>query len=322
MKTAVLYNPNAGKRISVKLVLQRLSNFFAGDELLVANPALEIPGVHITPVSILQTANSNYVSYLNNMVDALVQAGADRFVCVGGDGTATYVRTALYAAGQDLPIMGVAAGTANVGPIVSVTLDQLDGRNVQQAKEVCYDGIAVLEGNRLISLAFNDLVVGDTFLSTVDGRPCNTSVSALVKRGEIVVQSPSTDIVTDEFHVKLNGLTCRPSVREIHQIIVSAVAHENHYGRAIYGPIGKCDWSEKKGVIALCDHIAVTYEENDAGMNRFSTMQYLLFGPHDQVELHGFTPKACLICDGNPYLMTENSIQLKYLPHLVKTLTL
>lgn len=221
MKTAVLYNPNAGKRISVKLVLQRLSDFFAGDELLVANPALEIPGVHITPVSILQTANSNYVSYLNNMVDALVQAGADRFVCVGGDGTATYVRTALYAAGQDLPIMGVAAGTANVGPIVSVTLDQLDGRNVQQAKEVCYDGIAVLEGNRLISLAFNDLVVGDTFLSTVDGRPCNTSVSALVKRGEIVVQSPSTDIVTDEFHVKLNGLTCRPSVREIHQIKVN-----------------------------------------------------------------------------------------------------
>ena len=221
MKTAVLYNPNAGKRISAKLVLQRLSDFFAGDKLLVADPALKIPGLNITTVSILQKTNCNYVSHLNDMVDALVQA----------------------------------AGTANVGPIVSVTLDQLDGMNVQQTKEVCYDGIAVLEGDRLISLAFNDLVVGDTFLSTVDGRPCNTSVSALVKRGEIVAQSPSTNIVTDEFHVRLNGRVCRPSGQEIHQIIVSAVAHENHYGRAIYGPIGKCDWSEKKGVIALCDHI-------------------------------------------------------------------
>lgn len=321
MKTAVFYNPKAGKGLPASLVMERIASFFQGDELLVADEQLLCPGLPTRMVNVPRGDNS-YLGLLFSKVRALAAAGVERFVCVGGDGTATYVRTALYASGRDIPILGVAAGTANVGPIVSVTLQQLEGRRASEAREVCYDGVAVLDEDHLVSLAFNDLVFGDTFLATLNGQTCNVSVRELLTRGELVPQRPSEDIVTPDFHVEVNGTALQPALRDIRQIIISSVAHERHYGRAVYGPIGKCDWSDKKGVIALCDHIAVSYEENDAGTGRFSAMQYLLFGPEDEVVLHGFTPKACLVCDGNPYLLNSQRVRVRYISNLVRTITL
>ena len=97
--------------------------------------------------------------------------------------------------------------------------------------------------------------------------------------------------------MELNGRTLTPPLKDVRQIVISSVAHESHYGRAVYGAIDKCDWSEKKGVISLCDHIVVGFEDNDAGTERFSASQHLLFGPGDEVILQGFKPEAALVCD-------------------------
>lgn len=321
MKTAVLYNPKAGKGIPAEQVLTQLSSFFEGEELLVAEQELVCEGLPIRLVD-YSREDGSYLGLLSAKVKALVEAGAECFVSVGGDGTATYVRNVLYRMGLDIPMLGVAAGTANVGPIVSVSLEQLAGRTVREARYVDYDGVAVYAGDELISLAFNDVIIGDTFLATVNGSGCNVSVRELLCNGAIVPQSPSVDMVKDDFRVELNGEDILPAGRDIQQIIISSVAHESHYGRAVYGPIGKCDWCEKKGVIALCDHIAVSFEENNAGTGRFSSMQYLIFGPNDDVALKGFTPKACLVCDGNPYLLEQDNIRVKYENSLVKTITI
>ena len=178
-----------------------------------------------------------------------------------------------------------------------------------------------LEG-KFLSLAFNDLIVGDTFLGTVDGQPRSVSVRALLEEGKILPVTPSVDIVTGDFAVELNGREVRPSGGQIKQIIISSVANESHYGRAVYGAVGKCDWNEKKGVIALCDYIAVCFDEDGTGIDRFSDMKYLIFGPNDQVYLKGFTPKACLVCDGNPYLLPCDRVEVRYEPGLARTITL
>lgn len=321
MKTAVIYNPNAGKGIPAAQVLARLSSFFEGDELLVADPALCCDGV---PVRLVEhsTEDTSYLGLFHARVRALTEAGAQRFACVGGDGTSTYLCNALYSMGLSLPILGVAAGTANVGPVVSVTLDDLEGRTVAQSREVCYSGVGVYQNGKFISLGFNDIIIGDTFLATVDGQSCNVSVRELLLNGAIVPQRPSEDILKDTFCIHLNGRALKPASGNIQQIIISSVAHESHYGRAVYGPICKCDWGDKKGVISMCDHIAVTFEETDAGTERISTMQYLLFGPQDDVALSGFSPKACLVCDGNPYLLETDRITLEYKSDLVRTITL
>ena len=321
MITALLYNAQAGKGTPARQVMERLCAFFEGDTLLVADQALlfdDLPMAYAPP----DPAEPGYFNAILAKVSGLVRAGAQRFVSVGGDGTATYVRNALYELGHNLPMLGVAAGTANVGPIVSVTLDQLEGRHVSQAHLEPWDGLSVFVNGKFLSLAFNDLIVGDTFLGTIDGQSVNMSVRALLEEGKRQAQTPSTDIVTEDFLVELNGNPIRPRIRDIQQIILSSVAAENHYGRAIYGAIGKCDWNEKKGVIALCDYIAVCFEDDGAGLDRFSSMDYLIFGPNDQVILQGFTEKACLVCDGNPYLLPCDRFTVRYEPALVKIIKL
>lgn len=320
MKTALLYNYKAGKGLPAELVIRRLCEFFSGDELLVTDGGLVFPSL---PVRLVEPENAqSYFDIIRARVKALADAGAERFVSVGGDGTATYVRNAMHELGINLPILGVAAGTANVGPIVSVTLEELEGRHISEAREVCYDGISVYVEDRFLSLAFNDLIVGDTFLGTIDGQTRSVSVRSLLEEGKITPKEPAVNIVTDDFTVELNGRTLIPNAKIIRQIVLSPVAHENHYGRAVYSVIGKCDWSEKKGVIALCDYIAVSFEEDGTGVDRFSSTQYLIFGPNDQVALRGFTEEACLVCDGNPYLLPGDRFSVRYEPAKVKTIKL
>lgn len=320
MKTALLYNYKAGKGLPAELVVRKLCDFFSGDELLVTDEGLLFPAL---PVSyVVPEEAQGYFSVIRARVKALADAGAERFVSVGGDGTATYVKNAMYELGINLPILGVAAGTANVGPIVSVTLEQLEGRHISEATEVCYDGIAVYEKDRFVSLAFNDLIVGDTFLGTIDGQTRSISVRALLDKGELIPKAPTLNIVRDDFTVELNGVDLIPNNKIIRQIVLSPVAHESHYGRAVYGAVGKCDWCEKKGVIALCDYIAVSFEEDGTGVDRFSTTQYLIFGPNDQVVLRGLTEEACLVCDGNPYLLPDDRFSVRYEPASARTIKL
>ena len=320
MKTALLYNYKAGKGLPAELVVRKLCDFFSGDELLVTDEGLLFPAL---PVSyVVPEETQGYFDAIKAKVKALADAGAERFVSVGGDGTATYVKNAMYELGINFPILGVAAGTANVGPIVSVTLEQLEGRHISEAKEVCYDGIAVYVKDKFISLAFNDLIVGDTFLGTIDGQTCSLSVRALLERGEHTPVKPAEHIVTDDFVIELNGKELVPNREIIRQIVLSPVAHESHYGRAVYGPVGKCDWCEKKGVIALCDYIAVSFEEDGTGVDRISSTQYLIFGPNDQVALRGLTEEACLVCDGNPYLLTDDRFSVRYEPASARTIKL
>lgn len=322
MKTAFFYNPKAGSKIPADVVLNRLAAFFEGDELFVADSALLLPGLPLQLVDV-STDGLGYYDTILHRVRALTESGVERFACVGGDGTATYLRTALYQLGLDLPILGVAAGTANVGPIISVKLEALEGRHISEAGELSYDGVVLLGPDGApLSLAFNDLIVGDTFLATVDGKSCNVSVHKLLDEGQLVAQTPREDLIREDFHVELNGKSFSPALKDVQQIIISSVAHESHYGRAVYGAISKCDWSEKKGLIALCDHIAVTFEENDAGTGRFSASQHLLFGPGDDVVLYGFEPGAALVCDGNPYKLVGESFAIRYENNLVRTITL
>ena len=320
MKTALLYNHKAGKGLPAELVIRRLCDFFSGDELLVTDEELVFPSL---PVHLVKPENAQgYFTLIRARVKALEEEGAERFISVGGDGTATYVRNAMYELGINLPILGVAAGTANVGPIVSVTLEQLKGRHISEATEVCYDAVSVFVNGVFQSLAFNDVIVGDTFLGTVNGQTRSISVRALLEDGQIVPQKPTEDIVTENFVVEFNGKALVPAGNPIRQVIVSPVAHESHYGRAVYGVVGKCDWCEKKGVIALCDYIAVSFEDDGAGVDRFSSTQYLIFGPNDQVELQGFTEEACLVCDGNPYFLPSDRFSIRYEPALARTIKL
>ena len=87
MKTALLYNHKAGKGLPAELVIRRLCDFFPGDEMLVTDEGLVFDSL---PVHFVKPEDAQgYFAIIRARVKALAEAGAERFISVGGDGTAT-----------------------------------------------------------------------------------------------------------------------------------------------------------------------------------------------------------------------------------------
>ena len=72
MKTALLYNYKAGKGLPAELVVRKLCDFFAGDEILVSDPGLVFPEL---PVSLVEPEPADgYFAVILARVKALAEA--------------------------------------------------------------------------------------------------------------------------------------------------------------------------------------------------------------------------------------------------------
>ena len=69
--------------------------------------------------------------------------------------------------------------------------------------------------------------------------------------------------------------------------------------------------------MALTETVMISAEAEDAGMESFCPIEHLLFGPDDSVVLSGLTEQADLILDGNPYIRTSVTVELRYHPELI-----
>jgi hypothetical protein len=67
----------------------------------------------------------SHVEGIRKSVESILGGSAECVICVGGDGFASFCAEALIRAGSQLPILGIGAGTANVGPLIGASLDTL-----------------------------------------------------------------------------------------------------------------------------------------------------------------------------------------------------
>ena len=110
MKIAVLANLKAGGGGKAAAVLQKIAGAWSAHELLAA---AGFGGEQLSRC-ILPEEAEGYVPRLNAAVKALLSAGPDLLVTVGGDGAAAYAAECLIAEGSKVPLLGIGAGTANV----------------------------------------------------------------------------------------------------------------------------------------------------------------------------------------------------------------
>ena len=95
-----------------------------------------------------------YLEDLRTSVAAFAAWGADLLVCVGGDGLASYAADAMLASGRRMAMMGIAAGTINAGPIVSIGGEALDSGVLDDLRT---ESVAAVEKNQMFSVAFDQL---------------------------------------------------------------------------------------------------------------------------------------------------------------------
>jgi len=261
---------------------------------------------------------SGYVEELRAAVAALSAWGAELLVCVGGDGLASYAADAMLAGIRPMPLLGIAAGTINVGPIVSLGLDGIADLDPEKLKTEKVGAVEVSLDGAHLAYGFNDIVIGDTFLGMMDGAAKSLSVRAMLEKGEKQEASPSPDIVGPAFAVRKNGIGIEPGMRDPAQIIVSPLGKREFYARAIVGVL--CDAAYMKGAaaMALFDSVIVRAGSPERGISDFSATEQLLFGPGDWVEISGLAASGQIVVDGNPFARVGDRVRFRSMPDLVE----
>lgn len=330
MKVAILFNDSShllsDRLMDIGKMLERL---LEGREVVAHRQygATYVPFARV--VSTSEARNSiEAASYKERLRSAVLDlldgtVATDLFITVGGDGLAAYVADTLIreCPSQSRPVMlGVAAGTANVGPIVSFRTEQLACLSLADFVRVPVDAVEVLDGGEHVAYAFNDAILGDTLLATVGGETRNISVEQLVRHDRKEVARPGTRIAAADFKVLRNGtevpFASAVDPREIRQIVASTLQFDRLYGRAILG--GLCVAGARGlAAVGLSDRVVVDSDPKNWDYQGFTGTRHMVFGPGEDIVLTGLGPDAQIVVDGNPYLRGHESVTFRSVPEAV-----
>ncbi|HEY9055142.1 MAG TPA: hypothetical protein VIO60_10015, partial [Rectinemataceae bacterium] len=241
MKIGVLFGQASGQgkaSLAVPLVAQAVRGRESAVCAGLFGPGSRGPWVELEPTSV---SGSEYLERLRASVLALADWGADTFMCLGGDGLAAYVADSLIVRGMSPKILGVALGTANVGPLMGASLGDLESLDLDEIAWEGADALEALEDGRHIAFGFNDVVIGDSFLGSVGDRVASFSAEALVLSGKKLEVEPGRRVAGTDFEVRKNGrileskgfwASGREGCRAIAQIVASPLRKGEFLGRA------------------------------------------------------------------------------------------
>ncbi|MFA5853033.1 MAG: diacylglycerol kinase family protein [Spirochaetales bacterium] len=308
MKVGILFGPASGEGAPIsaeRLLARRLE----GRSVAVCGGLFAGSGKQAGWTILGAAPASGYLESLRGAVAALEAWGAELLVCVGGDGLASYAADAMLNGPRPMALLGIAAGTINVGPIVTLDIDRIPSLDLERLAFGKVSAVQVLVDGKHLAYGFNDVVIGDTFLGTSDGGIASLSVRALLERGEKLKRAPSPDIAGPAFSVKKNGAAIQAGMVAPAQVIVSPLGSREFYARAVTGILCNAAYMKGAAALALFDSVIVSAGSPARGFSNFSASEQLLFGPEDTVELSGLGPAGQIVVDGNPFIRSGEIVQ-------------
>ncbi len=311
MRAGVVVNPSAGKMKTIAQKLSKLEEIF--DEVF-TGPG-RFGGDFLKSSRIVEVTTEGFKEAIRRLVLEFLK-NVDVIVSVGGDGTANLVAEVLIDESIDIPVMGIAGGTANVGPLIRFSLDDLKGP-YRIEKVNC---LKVLHGGEKVGYAFVDVVFGDTFLGTLNGRMVNLDAKAFIEKGLKVPKRPRNNIAR-ELKVYRGGEEIEIRMGQISQLIASPINFPGFYiGKAITGALCWARFFDLIGLLVFSSRVIV-----DSGVTEESAKDPLVlvqisFSEGEPVVLEGFNRGVFAILDGNPACECEKPIILVGLKDCVKVI--
>jgi len=315
MRIAVLFSPGAGNKKAFSEIGNTLTRRLEKHEVFTGQEGF---GRHYLPeaTEIKVNAAGDYRSMIASITLSLMANKPELFICVGGDGLGAYVADTLISNDLPVPLMGIAGGTANVGPIIVIKPPELEFFDPENLVFSSIGAIHVRDSGRHIGFAFNDVIIGNTFLGTIDGETKNISVKELLINNAKVPVIPSCNITNEGFGIAKNGKDVSFSIKKPAQIVVSPLEVDNFYGRAITGALCHSAYSHLKASMGLFDDIIVKMN-SDSFADRFTKAEHILFGPGDVIAVTGLSDEGHVVIDGNPYLRRDEILTFEYKPNIV-----
>ncbi len=96
---------------------------------------------------------------------------------------------------------------------------------------------------RFLALGFNDLVLGNTLLSTINGQALTIDALRLAREG---VKAPAAPLggISKDLRVIKNGMEVTGGLASPAQAVLSTLQQDDTYGRAV---MGACAWRRATG---------------------------------------------------------------------------
>ena len=315
MKAAVIANPNAGggKGRDTAARLSRMGwdaefygvSGFGGESLPYMLPA---------------PPDGPYLQRFEAALEMLLGQLPDVLVTVGGDGTAAYAADYLIRTGRAVPLYGIGTGTANVGPIVRFS-PEAEWPSPSKSKCITLGAMELMDGSGAhIAYAFNDAVIGNTFLGTKNGQTLTFDADALAARGELVPAKAASSISREgsPLSVTLNGTPLTAPPFQVAQLIAAPVEHDRYYGQSYTGLWCYTPGSPYHGAVFLSPTPVVSFDDPDAGFTKWLLGGQLLLSEGDILRIEGLKESICAIADGNPYRLPDGTVSIRYTPGKIK----
>jgi hypothetical protein len=310
MRAAVLINPSAGGAGDIQKVVMAIDAFLYGCEI--------VGGESLRSHTVVQTPQGGYIGRLHAAVDALCALQPDFYLVAGGDGLAAYLASRLLKTGTVRPkILGVAMGTANVGPIVSLSADDLMHAKPESLSFAGCGAIEAFDGDNPVAFGFNDVVFGNTILGTLGGKAQTISALSMAREGKKEPMAPLESIGAS-IHIIKNGVRSPSPLAHTAQIVVSAIERESFYGRAVAGMLCFTCWEQAQAALTLSERPLVVTDYDPRGFETPALSAQIVFGADDTLRIEGLSPEALVIADGNPYCRSFDSAALRYRPNVIE----
>lgn len=239
-----------------------------------------------------------------------VSTGVDALLVVGGDGTLSDAAFALFEGGHPCAILGIGAGSTNVGGLVTCRADELD--KLDQAEFIAerLDTLVAQCNGRILGLGFNDVVIASTVLGTLEGKVIDLDATAFLEGKKIPGQPQSiaakSALVTKVSGEKVVQVAQGPAVGTI---IAGFAGDERFYGKAIVG--GVCLTSLvglPAGCLVCGQPIVRTHlEQSDLEEQEPLMSAYVSLSEADAIHVAGVSPPGVLCADGNPLVCLQPS---------------
>ena len=301
MKIGVVIGSASGKGFAPEAIISLVPSLQSYDVAVCAGPF----GCDSPPSSwsrLTPELSASYVENLRGSVASLLDWGSDMLICIGGDGLGSYVLDAMISHGNKVRLLGIGAGTINVGPIVAFGIEDIPMLDISKLSAKTIDGVEISINGKHIAYALNDAIIGNSFLGTLEGRVVNLSAKALLDDGRKLEIEPSFDIVSRDFCIRKNGLRIENSMQKPAQIIVSPLRKREFFARAIAGVLCNASYMDGAAALGLFDTVIVRAATPLRGFENMALSEHLLFGPGDLIEIEGLTRNGDIVADGNPYL--------------------
>lgn len=255
----------------------------------------------------------------------LAQQGVDAIVVIGGDGTMTDVAFALLEAGDQQPILGIGAGSTNIGGLVTCQAAEVEELASAELSFENIDALAASCNGKNLALAFNDMVIGTTMVGTLDGEVCDLNASQHLQGVRELGRPQAIGTITALVSKKSpDGSVEVASGSQVGTVIAGFAHADRFFGKAIAGGVCLTALVGLPAGCLVCEQplVRVQLELSDLVAVEPVRSAYTSLAEANTIQITGIGPPAVLIADGNPLkaLTLDDQVHIRVLRDAIRML--